>query len=37
VRRQGNWFKTDDPQIAWFDAASITAAELETQIRSWTV
>ena len=37
VRRQGNWFKTDDPQIAWFDAASITAAELETQTRSWTV
>jgi len=37
VRRQGNWFKADDPQIAWFDAGRTSAAELETQIRSWEV
>ncbi|MGC1378125.1 MAG: tRNA (adenosine(37)-N6)-dimethylallyltransferase MiaA [Anaerolineales bacterium] len=33
VRRQGNWFKENDPQIAWFEMGAGTAAEVETYLR----
>jgi tRNA dimethylallyltransferase len=28
VRRQSNWFKPDDPQIRWFEAGQVSAAEI---------
>jgi len=33
VRRQGNWFKENDPQIAWFEMGEGTTAEVETYLR----
>jgi tRNA dimethylallyltransferase len=34
VRRQSNWFKAEDPEIAWFDAGDVTIDEIEKKIRS---
>jgi len=33
VRRQANWFKLNDPNIQWFQAAPDTIEEMETTIR----
>lgn len=33
VRRQGNWFKENDPQIAWFEMGARAAAEVENYLR----
>jgi tRNA dimethylallyltransferase len=33
VRRQSNWFKENDPQIAWFEMGAGTAAEVENYLR----
>ena len=33
VRRQGNWFKEDDPQIRWFEMGDETVAEVEDYLR----
>lgn len=36
VRRQANWFKEDDPTIAWFEAgAEGVTEEVEARIRAW--
>jgi len=36
VRRQANWFKEDDPSIAWFEAGAEGAAEaVEAYVRAW--
>jgi tRNA dimethylallyltransferase len=35
VRRQANWFKVNDPDIAWFEAGPETVDELEKIIRDW--
>ena len=35
VRRQANWFKLDDPDIAWFRIGPGVLAELETAIQGW--
>lgn len=35
VRRQANWFKPDDPQIAWFDMQPGVVDALETRLRRW--
>jgi tRNA dimethylallyltransferase len=34
VRRQGNWFKEDDPQIKWFPMGEQTLDEVEVWIRN---
>jgi len=33
VRRQSNWFKENDPQIAWFEMGAGTATEVENYLR----
>jgi tRNA dimethylallyltransferase len=33
VRRQGNWFKENDPQIRWFEMGEETTAEVENYLR----
>jgi tRNA dimethylallyltransferase len=33
VRRQANWFKTDDPAIRWFEAGDATISGIEKFIR----
>jgi tRNA dimethylallyltransferase len=33
VRRQGNWFKEDDPQIKWFDMASDVQEAIQGYIK----
>ncbi len=33
VRRQANWFKPDDPRIAWFTAGSDLVDQMESEIR----
>lgn len=33
VRRQANWFKPDDPRIAWFTASADVVNDVETEIR----
>jgi tRNA dimethylallyltransferase len=33
VRRQANWFKLDDPDIHWFEAATDPLDEMEALIR----
>jgi tRNA dimethylallyltransferase len=35
VRRQSNWFKPSDPEIAWFDADVHAAQHMESHIRAW--
>lgn len=35
VRRQANWFKSDDPQIVWFDMHSGVADAVESTLRRW--
>lgn len=35
VRRQANWFKIADPQIAWFTVSPQTLDEVEALIRGW--
>lgn len=35
VRRQANWFKSDDPLIHWFDAAGVSLDEIEQLVRTW--
>jgi tRNA dimethylallyltransferase len=35
VRRQANWFKRDDPGIAWFESSPRAAAQIEAHIRTW--
>jgi tRNA dimethylallyltransferase len=35
VRRQANWFKPSDPQIAWFDADLRAAQHMESYVRAW--
>jgi tRNA dimethylallyltransferase len=34
VRRQANWFKSDDPTIHWFDAATVLVEQVEEFIQS---
>lgn len=34
VRRQGNWFKADDPNIRWFEMGAETATEIETYLKN---
>jgi tRNA dimethylallyltransferase len=34
VRRQANWFKSDDPEIHWFNAGDSHQNEIETLIRT---
>lgn len=34
VRRQANWFKSDDPRIEWFQASDDFVDEMEAYIRS---
>jgi len=36
VRRQGNWFRADDPSIRWFTAGPEAVAEVERWIREET-
>ncbi len=33
VRRQGNWFKENDPQITWFEMGAETLTEVENYLR----
>ena len=33
VRRQGNWFKENDPQIRWFDMNTETLQAVEAYIQ----
>jgi tRNA dimethylallyltransferase len=33
VRRQGNWFKENDPEIRWFEMGEETTAEVENYLR----
>jgi tRNA dimethylallyltransferase len=33
VRRQGNWFKEDDPQIKWFDMGVGTLDKVEAYLQ----
>jgi tRNA dimethylallyltransferase len=33
VRRQANWFKPDDPRIAWFNVSPQVVNEMEAEIR----
>jgi tRNA dimethylallyltransferase len=35
VRRQANWFKSDDPSIHWFNAGKVTLEEIEKTIRAF--
>ncbi|GAB4525910.1 MAG: tRNA (adenosine(37)-N6)-dimethylallyltransferase MiaA [Anaerolineales bacterium] len=35
VRRQANWFKTDDPQIHWFPMGESTLTQVEAEIRTF--
>jgi tRNA dimethylallyltransferase len=32
VRRQANWFKPDDPQIKWFEAGQVSAADVQAWV-----
>ena len=33
VRRQANWFKSDDPSISWFEVSDQSSGEIETFLR----
>jgi tRNA dimethylallyltransferase len=35
VRHQGNWFRQDDPRIAWHDAAAEPYAEILALVRAF--
>ena len=35
VRRQANWFKTDDPRIGWFEAREGVDLKLVDRVRGW--
>lgn len=35
VRRQANWFKSDDPDINWFRAAPEAVTAMESAIQAW--
>jgi tRNA dimethylallyltransferase len=35
VRRQANWFKSEDPDIHWFQINAGTLVEMEKTIRDW--
>jgi len=35
VRRQGNWFKAEDPEIQWFDAVSGVEEQISVVIKRW--
>jgi tRNA dimethylallyltransferase len=35
VRRQGAWFREDDPRISWFDAGPGVASEVVTMVSAW--
>lgn len=35
IRRQYNWFRSDDPAIRWFEANETTAEEVESAARTW--
>ncbi len=35
VRRQANWFKSDDPSIHWFDLGDAKLEEIEETIRAF--
>jgi tRNA dimethylallyltransferase len=35
VRRQGNWFKPDDPQIIWFEMRPDVTDAIEARLRRW--
>ena len=35
VRRQANWFKQDDPEIAWFEVTPDVVDRLVSKIRLW--
>lgn len=35
VRRQANWFKTDDPEIQWFDVVSSAEERISAVIERW--
>jgi tRNA dimethylallyltransferase len=35
VRRQANWFKSNDPQIHWFDVGENTVSMLVSEICDW--
>jgi tRNA dimethylallyltransferase len=37
VRRQANWFKSDDPNINWHTVSENTLAEMEDKIIGWLV
>jgi tRNA dimethylallyltransferase len=35
VRRQGAWFKEDDPRISWLDAGPGAADQVVTMVSAW--
>ena len=35
VRRQGNWFKAEDPEIQWFEAVSGVEEQISAVIKRW--
>lgn len=35
VRRQANWFKSDDPQITWFEVDEMTVSQMSEKISKW--
>jgi tRNA dimethylallyltransferase len=35
IRHQANWFKSDDPEIVWFDLSSNGIDNLEAEVRKW--
>jgi tRNA dimethylallyltransferase len=37
VRRQANWFKSDDPGILWFDVSSESIDDIENAIHQWLI
>lgn len=37
VRRQANWFKSDDPNIHWFDVREEVEGEIIGEIKQWLV
>ena len=37
VRRQANWFKSDDPEIHWFQAGSGTVEAVQALVERWLV
>ncbi|HSQ26529.1 MAG TPA: tRNA (adenosine(37)-N6)-dimethylallyltransferase MiaA [Anaerolineales bacterium] len=37
VRRQANWFKTDDPQITWFQVDERIIPQMAEKIHNWLI